>query len=145
MGIQEIAEEIRTAFESRQRDNGNRFVALADNAPDWVQDMVQNAHGGMLPDDWKYECIRAAVESIADGIYDPHEFADGYVDAYTSDLTAWYGSHVARQAYCEDAAEELGIAPDASIEERMRLGQYMESCEVFSAVLAAIEEREGEE
>ncbi len=143
--IHELAQEAYASFERAERADGTPFTRTRDNAPEWVSDLVREAHGGMLPDDWRYETIREACGAIdeagADADTDDlqHEFADG-VDVYTSDLLAWLGSHGGRQGYCDDAARELG-AEDDTIDQRIMLGQFAERYEVFDLVLEFLRER----
>ena len=66
MTLQELAQSAYDRFELRERDNGDSFVTLADNAPEWLTDLVRDAHGDMMPDDWRWSAIRSAVDFIAD-------------------------------------------------------------------------------
>jgi hypothetical protein len=142
--VQDIASEASGWFKTATRPSGESFTRMKDDAPEWVGQMVHAAHGDMLPDDWRYACIRAAVDHIADTSEADadacHEFADAYVDVYTSALTDWLGSHVNRPGYCDEAAEEYGGEPDG-INQRIMLGQYAEASEVFYAVSEALLER----
>jgi hypothetical protein len=52
------------AFETRKRDNGDKYVALKDGSPEWMTDVCHKAHGDMLPDDWRYSFISEAVDYI---------------------------------------------------------------------------------
>ena len=113
--------------------------------------MCLDAHGDMMPDDWRYELISAVLDAIKDygygnGDAEPndldawrHEIVDGLVDIYTHDLTAWLHSNVTRYAYCDDAAEEMGD-PDDTIN-RLQCGQFMEIEEIFSALVDFLRER----
>ena len=127
--------------ETGPRENGEEYVRITKGSPDWVSEMVYEAHGEMFPDDWKYACISAACEWIA-GSEDPwdevSEFADAYVDVYTSDRIAWLASHLFRPGYCTEAAEEFGTESHDVIE-LIGLGQYYEANEVYSIVLGFLE------
>jgi hypothetical protein len=142
--VQDLASEASGWFERATRPSGESFTRMKDDAPEWIGEMVHAAHGDMLPDDWRYACIRAAVDHIADTSEADadacHEFADSYVDVYTSALTDWLDSHVNRPGYCDEAAEEYGGEPDG-INQRIMLGQYAEASEVFYAVSEALLER----
>lgn len=113
------------------------------HAPEWVQTMVRDAHGTMLPDDYVYSYVRDALAVLADSgaageDHDDlvHDFADG-VDTYTGQLTAWLASHANRVGFCDEAADELG-ADYVTITSRIQLGQYWERRNVFASVLESL-------
>jgi hypothetical protein len=138
--IQDAAAALFAAFVSAKRDNGDTFYKLADGSPEWMTDAVHAAHGDMMPDDWRYACIRGLCSSIADSS-DPEdergEIVDGEVDVYNAALVAWLGSNLWRGAYCDDAMQELG-AP-SSVWDLLRQGQYQEADETFGLLVAALE------
>jgi hypothetical protein len=83
-----------TAFETRTRDNGETFVALTDDAPEWLRDAVYDAHGGLLPDDWTYAACSNLLDLLAEcDDVDADPYFDDDVDVYTSDLLDWARSH----------------------------------------------------
>lgn len=128
-------------FTRRTREDGTQFVTLTDAAEEWMHDVVREGHGDMLPEDWRYETIAAAVEFIADnGDADDRadEFADGCTDTYTSDLLAWVGSHASRMGWVEEARAEWGTR-EGSFDDELRVAQYLEAREVFGLVYAALE------
>jgi hypothetical protein len=143
--LETVAREAYDALETRTRDDGTEYVARRDNAPEWVQDLCFAAHGDMLPDDWRYACIRAALGSIVDDGYDEddgaHTFADAHTDVYTGRLTEWLGSHLYRPGYCDDATEEYGEGIDGGIVATIARGQYAEALEVYGLVVDALRER----
>lgn len=137
-----LAQDMARAFETRSRDNGDRFDVLQDDRPDWMQDVCREAHGDMLPDDQRYAMIRSAVEAIAEADNDSDLEDIGMeldADIYTHDLTAWLHSRVDRYAYVDIAIEERG--PFDSIIGALQAGQYEEKREVFALVLRALSER----
>ena len=128
-------------FTTRTRDDDTSYVTLTEDADDWMRDVVREAHADMLPDDWRYDAIAAAVEFVADTPdYDDrsYEWADGMASPYYSDLIAWLGSNGRRMAYCDEAAEEWG-AEDKTMGERIALGQVFEAMEVLGLVSRALE------
>ncbi len=127
-----LARTAASSFEVATREDGTEYTRRKEDAPTWLQELVFEAHGDMLPDDWRYACIAAACEAIADGTDDAHDFADPYVDVYTADLYEWLSSNLTRQGYCDDADREYGA--DTGIVERIQVGQYEEAREVFEAV-----------
>lgn len=143
--IQTIAGEAYRAFETANRPDGEEFIRLRDGSPDWISELVRDAHGGdFLPDDWRYSTIREACgfieEADGDDLEDvAHEFADG-VDVYTGKLLAWLASNASRASYCDEAVNQLG-ADGVGIIQRIGLGQYMERGEVYNLVLTSLADR----
>lgn len=137
--IQEIAGEAFGWFERRGRDGGAPFVTRKEGAPYWIGYLLGHAHGDFTPDDWRYETIWCALGAICDASDNDDasnvadEFADGNVDAYTSNRLAWLASNLNRVAYCDEASSEFG--PVDGIVGMIGLGQYEESREVFYLVL----------
>ena len=144
--ISALAGSAYDEFTTITRDSGETIYAVKDSAPEWIGDMCRAAHGDMFPDDWRYDCIHSALSWISDtgadeyAELDGHEFADGHVDVYTSGRLAWLASHLDRPGYCDRAADELG-GGDMDTVERIGLGQYAESLEVFGYVAAALEDQ----
>lgn len=142
--VQAIAAEALEHFETRTRyADGEKFVTLKDTRPDWLQDLVREAHGDMLPDDWRYEKIRDALEWIAES-GDPEdeagEFADNAVDVYTAARVSWLASNLNRASYVDEAVVEFGN-DGGGIIDRIGLGQYAEAAEIYSSVLGSLEAR----
>jgi hypothetical protein len=129
-------------FESARRPEGESFTRVKDGSPEWVTDLVREAHGDFLPDDWRYGCIQSALEFIAD-TDEPDdgaaEFADGYVDVYNGARVAWLDSSIHRGGYCDEALHEFGpVDGDRGVFGLLGLGQYMEASEVYGLVLQAL-------
>lgn len=124
------------------------ITTLADDAPDWLHDLVHEAHGDMLPDDWRYDVIREALGFIHENGGDlddlAAEFADD-VDVYSSALLEWLASNLTRAGYCDTAAEELGSPDSSDIMRLIGMGQYLERREVFDSVRQSLEELIGDE
>lgn len=146
------AQAIRDA--GRQFEPGETFVCLSDahtlgdsGAVSWVRQLVHDAHGDMLPDDWRYRAIRDALEAIAetddgDDLDDAGaEWSDGYADVYNGQLYAWLGSHLDRAAYVDDAAEQFGYDEGRGVAGLIALGQVAEAREVFDSVRRSLEDR----
>jgi hypothetical protein len=152
--MQEVAGEARGWFTTRERRpllvNGDAetFVSLGDNAPQWVRDLVQSAHGEFLPDDHRYAMIRSALDAVAESEASPdwtldeigHEFADN-AHIYNSDLLKWLASHLDRVGYCDEACDEYGLPAETDMIARISAGQTTERREVFSLVVDALQRR----
>jgi hypothetical protein len=143
--IHTLAGEAYQAFETATRDDDSSYVRRRDDAPEWVGELVQSAHGEFFPDDWRYEAIRDACGYIADNEPDeddgPHEFADSHVDVYTGARLAWLASHLSRPGYVDEARDEGLIGPDAGITDAIGVGQYCELLEVYRLVWEALSDR----
>lgn len=143
--IGDLARELSEAFTDGPRvsdDTQRQIRTLRDGAPEWMHDLVREAHGDMLPDDWRYEMIEAAAEALADADGDEDEAREALehnVPIYTVKLSRWLGSHGARAGYCDEAADEYGTV--RGIMNLIQLGYLTEAREVFEAVLTSLRER----
>lgn len=69
------------------------ITVLKDDAPEWVGDWVQEAHGDEFPSDWHYSICAEIWEAFAeDPNADPFDVADRLVDIYNHDLIKWMSS-----------------------------------------------------
>lgn len=145
---QELAYRSLKYWTRGQRDDGSQYLSLTTTAPEWLRDLVRDAHGvderGATPDDWRHEAIYLALNCIAEAD-DPedaaHEWADGMVAVYNADRVAWLGSHVERAGWCDAAQSDGMVYPGAGIMERIGAGMYREALEVFELVRASLEQR----
>lgn len=134
------------AFEPRTRNDGSTFWTTRDDAPEWVSDIVRDAHAGALPCDWRYDKIADLAHDLRD-VSDPDDFdvmewADRATDVYTSDLLAWMGLAYAVDAV-DDAAVEWGMDTKGVIEQIMA-GQCYMLAEIAGVVLSALSDRHAE-
>lgn len=138
--IESLAEEAASYLHYISR--GEETIAtLKDDRPEWVFDLVHEAHGDFMPDDWRYDAISRALDHIAEtGDEDAHEWADNHVDVYTSARYAWLASNLNRAGYCDEAREE-GLAENVDICTLVGIGQYMEAREVYDLVFQALRDR----
>jgi hypothetical protein len=135
----------------RKTDEGSQLIVkLKDAAPQWLSAAVYNAHGDMLPDDYKFSMAREACEAIALASADDdmdeaaREFAQN-TDTDLSDLLKWLASHTERSGYyCEDAMSENQGGP-GSVSQIITAGQEREREEVFQVIRAAIEDEQTEQ
>lgn len=148
MQVSSLAGEALSFFERAHRESGPDYIRTRDE-PEWVHGLVRQAHGDMLPDDWRYEAIRDALSAIEgsgaesiDNLDDvDHEYADGKVDIYTGDRIAWLASHGVRADYCDEAQDEGVASESAGVVELIGAGQYMEAREVFASVVRSLRDR----
>lgn len=142
--------KLGTWFQTGKRDNGDTFVSLKDDRPDWLQDAVRDAHSDMLPDDWVYAECEAACNAIDEGSLkdddDLHEHADGRVDIYTRARFQWAADKCNSILFAE-AEERAKDASDGSgdIAEQLRLIQYHAIAAIATTMLDAAKEAADEE
>src|SRR5678816_1973872 len=137
MTTQQLAEQYQGYFEKRTREDGSEFWCTRDDRPAELHDLIHEAHGDMLPDDWRYAFIYAALCDIAEAD-DPDEAGDDIEpDPYTFDRLKWLASHLDRPGYCDAAIEEFGLEVKDTVE-LVGYGQYQEKREVFGIILSCL-------
>jgi hypothetical protein len=105
--ISEFAKELQGMFITDTRDNGEKFIKTIDNRPEWLSNLIMEAHGDMMPEDYKYQFISDAIDYIAENgdnedLLDCPEIES---DCYYSELTAWLHSNTTRIFYMDEAFE----------------------------------------
>ncbi len=134
-------------FKSKTRDNGESFVVLVDDVPDWVLDAVRTAHDEEFPNDWRYATCERIFASLADILCAPGTSgwveqvgftADSLVDVYNHDLHAWATPN--RWHYIDEAATELCAGDDFA--GTIRLGQFVCIEQMVHVIAEAIETAE---
>jgi hypothetical protein len=136
-------------FVTGKRDNGEMFVSLKDERPEWLHEAVHAAHGSDLPNDWIYAECRAACDAIDDGSLTLaedsddglHEHADSRVDIYTRELYQWAADMCLSDAYANAESEAADILGDES-DTIKRLGaiQYCAIRSIAATILDAARE-----
>lgn len=98
-------------FETAERaDTNENFTRLKDNAPEILNELIQEIHGtfyNCLPNDWIYSVILEAFEAFEENELDDYTIE---ADIYNSDVLNWLyenGNAFAIQ-YCNDYLEEFG-------------------------------------
>lgn len=143
--IYSLAAEMASWFESRTRDNGDKFLALRDGHAEWMKQVCFEAHdsptvGTIMPDDYRYEMIKECLDIIAECTDDDEleEARWNWLCApdYTHDLLQWLASHNARAEFCDAYAEEMGHRSD--LIGQIRDGYSYELREVFDLVVGAL-------
>jgi hypothetical protein len=136
MKIQKSAKEAFRALETKKRDNGDSYQAFKSGSPEWMKNLAREAHGDMLPDDFRYEFIAEALEAISR--YDDTDEARDSLEAdiYTHGLTRWLHSRNDRTSYVDQAIQEFGVS---STDQALGLGQLLEKQEIFDLVVSFLE------
>lgn len=143
MEIQELAKHARTFFKTFRRPEdpeGVGHYTLKDPHPIWIEEMSRAVHDDSqwLPDDYKYEYMVQALDSLEEG-NDPEE---PYIEAdvYNSDLLDWLASHSYRAEFVNEAVKDMGHSENGIIGD-IGTGQYAEKREVWDRVLQALRDR----
>jgi hypothetical protein len=144
--FQTVAKEFAAAFTTRtviRNGTETQLYTLRDSAPGWCTDIVRDAHDGRMPDDWIYEVCYGLAGNFADCTESPEDGPHGYANAccndYTGALTAWLASSLHNVKACEQAREEGLVAPDTSLADWIRAGQFHTTYLVAGAILAGLE------
>jgi hypothetical protein len=140
--IQSLAQEAADAFEVAQRADGTHYYRLRDDIRDsWINELVREAHGDLLPDDHRYRFILRSLEAIAED-EDPED-SDYFPepDIYTHDLLEWLGSHLSRTGYVDEMRDEFGAETFNGILGEIAAGQQREMMEVYGIVLQFLQMR----
>ncbi|GAA6622835.1 hypothetical protein [Scytonema sp. NUACC26] len=145
--IRALAAEYLTHFEQLTHENreyhSNTFwVTKQDTRPEELQDLIREAHGDMFPDDWKYDFIFDALNTIVDSETDDLEDL-GYEiegDIYNRDLLNWLASNLTRSDYVNEFVESYGVkSSNFDLMGIVRHGQVEEKREVYNSVLQSLQ------
>jgi len=134
MELQKLAQEVRKYFEDHPHKE-NTF-RMKDEAPQWVRDMVFEAHEDFAPDDYKYNYVVEALDALASGDMEGETLEP---EVYNYQLLNWLGSNMKRIGYVDEAREDCG--PSEGIMQDIMMGQRKEKLEVFNIVRSCLEER----
>ncbi len=145
MSIVSLAREAEKCFVKLVRSDNETYWTLSDDAPEWVKEMCQQAHGDFLPDDYRYEFIQEVITLISAGEeeddYDSLSDVVGEIepDIYNNVLTHWLASNLNRAQYVDEAIEQFGLS--GGIFALLSSGQVLEKQEVFQLVLEFLSEK----
>lgn len=125
----------------------NRYVLTNDS---FLQDAMQEAHNGHMPNDWVYDKAHTIWSSLVihmdamdedddinsindDGTID--EIIDGAIDIYNADLYEWGKSF----GYYVSQAREEGLLSDETIdiEKQLMTGQFVQLNEIAWTLIEA--------
>lgn len=139
-----LAAAFASAFMTKAFDNGESRIVLRDGAPDWMTEIVREAHDGMMPNDQSYSMILAVANDIDDLLsYDPetdlddirHERIDSLIPVYNTERTAWLASHLDRGEYVNEAIRTYGTGTQTpDIYDLLALGIDVELVMIWEAV-----------
>jgi len=129
---------------SKRQGTDEEFTttSITGNMDHPLMQAIYSAHDGRLPDDYKFEMCRMAVDAIAEASDDDDidELRDSATEApvYTAELTKWLASSNDRPGYVDDAMKEFGIEK-AELLTMLAWGYTLEAQEVFNVMAEAIE------
>lgn len=139
-----LAAAFASAFMTKAFDNGESRIVLRDGAPDWMTEIVREAHDGMMPNDQSYSMILAVANDIDDLLsYDPetdlddirHERIDSLIPVYNTERTAWLASHLDRGEYVNEAIRTYGTGTQTpDIYDLLALGIDVELVMIWEAI-----------
>ena len=139
--VQGLAQSYAELFTKDTRSDGQDFWKVDGDKAAGLQSLIEDAHGDMFPDDFKYETIHSALCDIADVGTD--DAVDGLeAGVYNSDLLKWLSSDLSRAEYVNEAMTELGLSfgdIDGGVMGMIGLGQIKEKREIYSSVIASLE------
>jgi hypothetical protein len=145
--IQQLAQQYLDEFELKTRANNSTYYCRKENNyEDDLHQLIYSAHNGMAPDDYRYyfivEALRDLIEADIcedDSDIDFHDITNEIeAEIYNNKLCQWLSSHAYRPGYCDEAIEELGVAP-ISIIEYIQYGYIKEKTEVYFSVYNTLE------
>jgi hypothetical protein len=99
-------------FQTQTRPNGETFISMADDCPEWVADVVRDCHDGELPNDWRYTIIADLFAQLLEDPDDEYAGA-GLVDIYNYDRAQWLADNLGRDGYCAEVLEMGGTCSSA--------------------------------
>ena len=112
---------------------------LRRDRPEWVYELVRTAHADQMPNDARYNLIHEALMAIVDN-YGDEEGAREQATEPPVALLSWLDGPE-RMAYCDEAAEDMGLAANIDMGTRIAMGYRHEADEVFGLVWAALDAR----
>lgn len=142
-----LAAAFASAFMTKAFDNGESRIVLRDGAPDWMTEIVREAHGGMMPNDQSYSMILAVANEIDDLLRDNsdqtaddlddarHERIDSLIPVYNTERTAWLASHLDRAEYVNEAIRTYGTGTNCpDIFDLLAMGINTELSYIWDAI-----------
>jgi len=136
----------------KTRPDDTQFFCVADNAPEYVQDLAHHVHEGMMPDDYRYKFLTNIICTLADydeqtltdiltGDYDVYDIV-GEPDLYNASLLQWQASNLTRMGYADEVLQQ-GVEPE-TLSSLLMQAQEKEMADIFGLALAWIEEQQYE-
>lgn len=140
MDVKTLATQLDAAFDHRTRDNGDAFVCLKDDSPEWMTTIIRTAHGDKLPNDTVYAIIECCADAIASyGVEGKYAAQDAITEiepnAYTHELTGWLNARVDHVYYLTQALQEC--EPKDGFQ-ALAIAQQLQIREIGDALVSAL-------
>lgn len=123
-----MATKYSAFFKRDTRNDGEAFVTLTDDHPEWLKDAIYEAHRETFPNDWIYEeCFRAVEAFDAGELTDTDDamsYTDARVDVYTRDLFQWAADFCLTDTWSEAEAEASDAGLPDDMVQRLTCIQY---------------------
>lgn len=131
-------------------DEDHRYI-LTDDAPEWLQEAINEAHAGASHDDHIYELAHSFALDYDNGNISNRdaddsfgEWADSQVDLGDRDLYLFAADNYHARWYDDEQAKE-SVGADAGPLDHIRMVQYIIAQVVASALWEAIKEAEDDD
>lgn len=144
--ISKIAGRLYGQMETATREDGSKFWRAKEDAEEALHDLIHEAHGGMMPDDVRYEMIANVLSELSElDEDDDRETAEDRLremepPVYNADRIAWLGSNLNRAQYVDEAVSEMGYSKDGGLFDALGWGYLAELREVADSVLSSLVE-----
>ncbi len=142
MTIQELATNYCMMFGRKERPNGDKFTCVKDeyDNDETLKQLIRDAHGDHMPDDFIYDTIIEALDTIGDTVADYDlNYLNMEADVYNSDLLKWLASHSDRVGYCDEILAEYGHGINLDLMEIIQHAQQREKEEILHSVIESLE------
>lgn len=132
--VSEKAEKFLPYFKLIRCNENEEIYTLEDNTPPELRNLVREAHGDFLPDDFRYKTILDALYAFADCELNQDLYEIQLEpDIYNHDLLKWLSSNLRRASYCDEAIAEFGLEKIETMT-LIAYGQQMEKDEIVNSV-----------
>ena len=133
------AKEFLKYFETKTRaGSGEKIYTLCHHADEDLDNLVREAHGNLLPDDFIYETIHEVLCAFAD-CQSEEDWDEVRLepDMYYHGLLKWLSSNLKRIHYCDEAIAEFGLE-NSDFMDVIAYGQQIEKDEITDLVREAL-------
>jgi hypothetical protein len=126
------------SFLTTHKRGSETIVVKNEDAPEWVEDIVYEIHGNLLPDDWTYATIKECAEYLEEN---GNDGGSPEADIYNSDLLAWLKNYPDATDAVDRTKEDYGNGQNLGIMEMIQQGQAMAKSEICSQLAYQFEQR----
>jgi hypothetical protein len=138
--VKEVAQMVQRYMTYGERNNGDRFVKTKDNTPEWVTEIIREAHDECLPNDFHYDMIDTAIDIIADS-QDEDDAESRMNEANLGSALHWLNGAPYAVHYCDEAMNEHGANVFQTLDGIIDAGQRKMFYEVFDAVKSGLADK----